>query len=477
MTIQRKSSIKLLSTIENDQFFQVSEDEILHQIQEAFSPELERLKNAYAVERSTPPTIPLNGSKPHRSPSDIVFGEDYDEVNRTLVGVLALRWIHNNDYERFTTGQIPKMRLHRESFNWLRDYFQEHIKSHEDLFALILSMIVNDLGKDPNMVEDYYERTNKALTGENHDTILLEAAHIGLVPCLDLLDEEHRRDVMLGLELGSELNAGQLAQAENVPINLEGLLGMRDNEHAFDLKFMEQVLDVSGAAGHIRSDGAKNLIEPVFQAFKTVYEVSLNIINRRCTLRQGYDQVLTKRGNMLHDKGYRRLSVSDRSERALLRLLAMGRTASVDQAELFEQAFAELDDENKKLLVDGLNVDGDINETAVLPYYMPAMLSESLENTKDSPTRVEALTSLMRYLARVLRWTDNEITGLPQVQEGLPWEAPDSQAVPGVVIERNMMQARETISSQEFKLNPNVLDNLEAPVGHVMPRRRTSQSL
>ena len=471
MTAQSLPRCSLQETIHAGEFFSVDETTILNQIRAAFEPELERLKSARAVEGTDQQRAAVNGAIKGPSPSQILYNGNYDEVNRTLVGILALRWIHNGDYERFTYPQSPETRLSKGSFQWLQDLIVPGTKDSDDLFALVLSIVINDLGKDPNLEEDYYFHTRHRLPAQNHDSLLLEAAKVGMVPALKYLAPEKRHEVMLGLELGSELNAGQLAQAESVPVNLEGLLNMRGHERAFELKFMEQILDVAGALGHLDSSGSKNFIEPVFQAFKTVHEVSLDIIAGKSNPRQGYDKVLTKRGNMLSIKGFRRLSVSDREERALLRLLAMGRTADREQAELFFKAFHALDKENKEKLVTGLNVDGNVNETAVLPYYMPAIISTTLGNQKDSDdeSRCRALTSLMRYLAKVLGSAAHDLTGVPD-------GAFFSGEAPGIIIERNMSKAQDVINSLEFKDNPDLLDGLAIPDGQILQRRRTSQS-
>ena len=471
MSTQSPPPCALQETIYAGEFFSLDEETLLFQIKSAFEPEFDRLKSARAVEGTDQQRATANGWTDHQTPSQILFGGDYDEVNRTLVGILALRWIINRDYNRFTQPQQPEIRLTEESFEWLHDLYSDGTEDVDDLFALVLSMVINDLGKDPNLEEDYYFETGRRLPDQNHDSLLLEAAKAGMVPALDYLSPEKREEVMLGLELGSELNAGQLAQAESVPVNLEGLLNMRGHEHAFELKFMEQILDVAGALGHLDSTGSKNFIEPVFQAFKTVHEVSLDIIAGNSNPRQGYDKVLTKRGNMLSIKGFRRLSVSEPQERALLRLLTMGRTADKEQAELFTSAFHALDWESKEHLVTGLNVDGNVNETAVLPYYMPAIISTTLENTKssDEESRRRALTSLMRYLARVLFSAGHDLYDLP---EGSVF----SEAVPGIVIERNMTKAQDMINSPLFRENPDVLDGLPIPEGQILQRRRTSQS-
>lgn len=481
MTPRGLESLELWSTIINDQFYTIDQDELIRQIYTAFRPEVDRLTRALAIERQSPPRIEINGDQLPLTPSEVLFGgENFDEVDRTFVGILALRWVMNNEYEKFIRGQAQSVQLTRESFQWLRNYFKANLQTPADLFSLVLSMVVNDLGKDPELVNDYHERTNLALHGANHDVVLLEAAREDMVPCLRYLDNSHREDIMLGLELGSELNAAQLAQAENVPVNLEGLLLMQGNERAFNLKFMEQILDVAGAAGHVFSDGIKNLIEPVFQAFKTVHEVSLLIIRKKCSLREGYDRILTRRGELLEDQGFRSLCVSDPGHRALLRLLTMGRTATLQQAELFDAAFSDLDEGHRLQLINGLNIDAIApNETAVVPYYMPAMIAETLRSTRDSENQKEALTSLMRYLARVLEWNDNEPV-LETAKDGTatlrPLHIPSYQKE-SRVFERNMSNARETISSPGFREDPSLLDRLPPPEGHLLSRRRASQSV
>ncbi|KIY00297.1 uncharacterized protein Z520_03982 [Fonsecaea multimorphosa CBS 102226] len=468
MTVESQPMCSLQETIRTGNFYSLDETTLLHQIKDAFSPELERLKCVRAVEGTEEQRATANGQADVLSPSQILYGTNYDEVNRTLVGILALRWIHNRDYESFTRPQVPESRLTEESFEWLHDLFSKGIENSDDLLALVVSMIINDLGKDPNLEEDYYFKTRDR---QNHDSLLLDAAKAGMISALQYLTPEKREDLMRGLELGSELNAGQLAQAESVPVNLEGLLAMRDHKHAFELKFMEQILDVAGALGHLDPRGSKTFIEPVFQAFKTVHEVSLDIIDGKSNPRQGYDKVLTKRGNLLYVKGFRRLSVSDREDRALLRLLTMGRTADKEQAELFSKAYNALRPEDKDQLVAGLNVDGNVNETAVLPYYMPAIISTTLENTKDSDEDIkrEALTSLMRYLAKVLGSPRNNLTAAPE-------SAVYDREVPGIIIERNMSKVQDVINSPGFKDDPTILDKLDIPDGQILQRRRTSQS-
>ena len=424
-------------------FFEADDDKALRMIADEFAPELERLKNASTA--SEPGTGV--GQEQDLSPSRRLFGEELDEVNRTLVSILCLKQLVNNDYEGFTSSQNPAIKLKPETFDKLHQLFKHGLVDKADKFNLITSTIINDLGKDKSLAEDVSKFTGLPADAINHDQVIYEAAMQGLIPCIDRLDDKHKEELFLGLKLGSTLNGAQLAQAENVPGNLEGLLEMRGHRHAFDLKFLELILDVAGAAGHLDARCAKMMIEPVAQAYLTTYEVALDIIEDRSSLREGYDKVLTRRAELLADKGFTLLSVENAQERALLRMLLMSRTADKEQAEIFSQALDALSLAIRNRLVNGLNVDGYKDGKAILPYYMPAMFSEGLENVahEDRERKVDAMSSLMRFLTKILAGT-----------RPMPGKE-------GKIVERNLLFARTIIRSKEFKLDPAVLDKLEIP--------------
>lgn len=483
----------LVATISEGNFFSITERQLLLEIKDTFSPEITRLQSAKVAESASGP---VSRNDHDSSPSQIIFERDYDEVNRTLVGILCLRWIYNDDYKRFTAAQPEQRRLTRKSFDWLKHYFHQNLQTPSDILQLVISMIINDLGKDPNLereVAAYFLEKGQTLPEQNHDSLLFEAAGLDMIPSLSLLTHHQREDLLLGLQLGSELNAGQIAQAESVPINLEFLQDMRGRERAFELKFMEQILDVAGASGHIDPTCALNLAQPVFEAFQTVHDVSLKIIKENMPLRDAYDQVLRKRQRLLEATGFRRLSVSDNRDRALLRLLTMGRTVDKEQAELFAAAFESLDEVTRDALITGLNIDGNVNEQAVLPYYMPAVLADTLSKTKNcsEEERCRVLATLMRYLAKVFTLSPKVTfggtygavareggggVGASAAAEGSEGgRAPPS--VPGIVIEHNMMKVREVINSPTFPGNMDELDDLDIPAGQQLVRRRTSHSL
>lgn len=434
-------------TLEDNTFFSSSEAEILRQIKEEFPEELERLKRAYSIRDATTarPETP--------SPSRIIYDADYDEVNRTLVGVLALRWLVNNQYNTFVGTQPQPVKLQPASFDWLRQVFMGGLNTPADLYALIMSMVINDLGKDPQLASDYQTKTGEDIANENHDMILLKAVKVGMVPCLERLPDRRKNEIILGMELGAEFNFGQLAQAENVPACLSGLLEMREHPRAFEVRFMEQLLDIAGAAGHLDHTCAKKLIEPIYQAYHNVYDVAMGIISAKLDLRTGYDVILVRRNELLvQDAGYRKLDVRIPGDRALMRLHCMAGAANEEVADLYDVALNKiLDPETREKLVAHLNVDGSVEKPAVQPTYIPAMLGRGTGNTKNGTVaeKQKALVALLRYLTRVLTVTTSIKSGV-------------------TVIERSVMGIKDLLSSDEWKEDPEaVLKDVPVPKDEV----------
>ena len=411
-----------------------------------FAPELNSLKNAAPTVESSPiKTTEEFGP----FPSQLLFQEDYAEVNRTIVGMLALKWLVSGDYDAFTGQQFPAAKLRRESFDQLRELFMSGLETEDDVYALLVATVVNDLGKDPEMPEKAAQFLQEYPPNPNHDMVVYIAAKHGMLPLINESEgtASHRR-LMQGLLFGSEVNIAQLAQAESAPGTLKHVKEiMAGQEHAFTLKFMELILDVAGADGHHDARCAKPMIEPVFQGYMVARQALMNIVQEKCSARGGYDQVLSHRGRLLATDGFTVLSVQDPYERALLRLMTMGRTTTKEQASWFDQAFRSLAYKVRRALSDGLNVDGIDDGVAIVPYYMPALFSETLKTTSKSSkdVKVAALASLMRFLARIYAGT-------------IP--VPGAR---GEVIECSVAFAQSAVKSQDFKNNPTILDDLEIP--------------
>jgi hypothetical protein len=425
----------------------VSNDELLHLIHDDFADELERLKWAYSIRSAEVNPLPT------LSPSQILYKEDHDEVNRTLVGVLALRWIYNDQYNTFTTNQPESVKISRASFSWLHNFFSSNLTNSSastgDLYALITSMVVNDLGKDPQLATKYRNATGKDISALNHDMILLKAVEAGLVTCLDRLPDNDRANIVRGMELGSAFNFGQLAQAENVPACLASLRAMKGHDRAFQMRFMEQLLDIAGADGHMDWLGAKKLIEPIFEGYQNVYDVAMGIISGELSLREGYDLILIRRAELLRKKDFRTLDVKDPKNRAFMRILCMGGVACLETARLYEASWMSLNNSVRQSLVQSLNVDGSLAEPAVQPTYMPALLAAAVDvgekKEGEQDAKQKALQSALRFLSRVMTTTKKP-------------------SGPVTVIECSVLAVlKDVVQGTEFRSNPDILDSVEVP--------------
>ncbi|MCJ1410107.1 hypothetical protein MMC19_004192 [Ptychographa xylographoides] len=437
--------------IEHAELFAMNDRDAMLLFATAFDPELIMLQAAWPTVEKTPPrSTEFSDEADLLSPSKLLYDQNFAEVDRTIVGMLALKWLIADDYEAFTGHQIPAARLRRDSFEQLRALFMHGLKTQEDVYTLLVATVVNDLGKNPNLTKQVTEFLKDYPPNPNHDMIVCIAAEHGKIPLIDEADNTASRAQLLqGLRFGSEVNIAQLAQAENVPGDLKHVAQiMAGREHSFDLKFMELILDVAGADGHHDARCAKSMIEPVFQGYMVARQALLDIVNQKCSPREGYDQVLSHRGDLLSKTGFRSLSVNSPGERALLRLLTMSRTTTQEQAEWVAEAFSALPAESGAALIDGLNVDGVEDGVAIVPYYMPALFSEVLKLTykRSAQTKTDCLAALMRFLVRILAGTK------PQ------------PGVKGSIVETNLAFVQDTIRSPGFINDPNLLDTLEIPM-------------
>ncbi|KAJ5656055.1 hypothetical protein N7507_008005 [Penicillium longicatenatum] len=414
-----------------DSLFALPQDDLLRMVYQEFKNDLDRLKRAYSIRSCQQVAFTTE------SPSYILYQADYDEVNRTLVGFLALRWIHRGAYENFVGSQPPNVRLNRESFDWIRKFYSEVIVDADALYTLITSIVINDLGKDPQLASDYQNITGKDITDLNHDEILRKAVTVGLVQSLENLPAQYNDDVVRGIELGATFNFGQLAQAENVPACLSGLLLMKDSARCLRLCFMEQLLDISGAAGHMDCSCAKKLIQPIFDSYRNVYDACQSVIAGVSDLRQGYDLILSRRAQFLYGKGFPLLHVDNLHHRALLRLCCMGNVATRDKANMFKETWDSLEASVRDKLVYALNLDGESGEPAAQPTYMPAFLSR-IEDKKS-------LTCAWRYLARVMTLEESIDSSVLVVERSILWVM------------------KEYVETGEFDKDPTILEGIDVP--------------
>ncbi|PYH71693.1 uncharacterized protein BO88DRAFT_486187 [Aspergillus vadensis CBS 113365] len=461
------------SVIQRGEFYSLPVNDLLQLIHNEYPTELARLKTAYSIPVRT---RPHHLSEP--SPSQIIYHDEHDEVNRTLVSLLLLRKIHNNDYAGFVGNQRQTgvRHLRKLSFAWIRRLFRRCLTTSDDLHTLITSIIINDLGKSPTLAADLQRQkaTVNACQGKpNHDVVLdlvvREAPH--LIPCLEKLSPSHGYLLVRGIELGAEFNFGQMAQAECPPASLLGLERLRpchgddDNDkhisiQVFHMRYMEQILDIAGALGHQDHTNAALFTEPIYQSYRIIYQIALDVINGNIDRREAYDANLVRKLELLMTQnGWRAkgrgLDVHDPEHRALMRLLCICNataTKGVEVADLvWETFFDGIDPETRLMLVKGLNIDGSERIPAVQATYAPAVCSAAIKASRSEGRKEQkkALAAVFCYLARVHTLTPAESNELP---DGV------------MVVERDVRdKVLSVVTSDSFRSSPDVLNDLDVP--------------
>ncbi|KAJ5577285.1 hypothetical protein N7535_004211 [Penicillium sp. DV-2018c] len=413
-----------------DILFDRSDEELIHFVRKEFPQEFDRLRRACSI-RDCPSTSP---STP--SPSSILYHKEHDQVNRTFAGILALRWLHTGQYETFIGSQSPECQLTLPSFNWIRQFYTKTITDANELFALIISTVIRNLGKDPQLASDCRAQTGKDISALNSDAILLAACKAGLVPSLARLQDQDRDDVLRMIELGATFNFGQFARAENAPVSLNVLRHFKDHDRAFRLRFMHELIEVAGAAGHKDWTCAKELTQPTFESYRDVYDACGGVIEGTLSVGNAYDMFLRQKDVRLFD------IENNPDDMALMRLLCMGNVATNEKALLYEEAWRALEDPVRESLRAALNLEGKRGEPAVQPSYMSALLGRMQD--------VDYLVCALCYLARIM-------------------SARDVADPSALVIERSLYEVLEkVVDSKEFRNDPCFLEKVDVPDGVVI---------
>ncbi|KAF7125676.1 hypothetical protein CNMCM5793_001915 [Aspergillus hiratsukae] len=437
---QQMTTVRVRDVIAREKFPTLSDTEAIHLFASSFPTELSHLRNASATVESAASTPP--GCLDGKSPSALIYGAEFAEVNRTLISTLALKWILADDYESFTRGQ-SEGKLVPETFKRMRGLITRNLHEPDDIYALLVAIVIDDIGKDSTLAT-----ADEAEAEVNHSEIVYHAAQADRIPALADVPHRSREAILQSLQIGSKLNLSQLVQGECAPASLPVLRSIGEDECGYEMRAMVTLLDVAGAAAHRDARGCAMMTDSVCRAYLRAIDVVGEFIKGKIqSERACYDRILMDRAELLHEKGFALLSVENAEQRTLLRLLCMGRGDSLDSAEIFQTAFRLLPESSRRRLVDGLSVDGIGDGVAVLPYYAPGLLAEvmrSVTNKKRSCI-VAALSAFLRFLARVFDGPQ------PRTDEK------------GGILERDLSFVQDVIKSGRFGDDPSILDAVKLP--------------
>lgn len=305
---------------------------------------------------------------------------EISEKKRTERSLLSLYWILKKDEVGFTREQTPA--LSGDSFKEIYNVFSQMLEKHEDEHAMLVTLAIHDLGK-----MKWLQKEIGKLNHPDHDQILSEVLqdHPHLLPSFNQLSEDHKNFIKAIWGMG--LNVGQLTQAECLPKNLEKMIEARaKNPTVVDFHFAHETLDVCGVLGHIKPTAGAYLNENIWNTYRLAWECA-----------QGGSDALSVYDNFLRARGDRiGLKFEDR---ALIRLCCMGRCFTAEAAQPFIQAFKQLDEQTRSILVTELNKTGFEGSSACLLYYSP----QFFDNLKKKNYTVMSLEKGLSILAYMLQ--------------------------------------------------------------------------
>lgn len=349
------------------------------------------------------------------SPSKLIFnGLFHPEVDRTLVGILALQQILRGDFAAFTGPQrgLPEpVRLKESSFNEMRALFFKvlgtdpgYVFEHgipvgigaldfidaEKLDALVTHMVIHDLGKSKS-----FGVLAKAVSVEpavDHDDILVKG-----VLGEDMLSHSFARlsgawkgRILRGMS--SAVNIPQFVQLENLPFNMAGLRDMSRDD--FEFYYLHAFLDVAGSTALKDPHGSLVMNEIVYQGYKLAFEKMLEHYDAGVSPAQVYENFIAAKAKLLE------IEMKWSEDRAVVRLAVLNRCGNAKCAALVKTVLASLPISFQELLVRELNLEG-FEGWGLLPYYAPALFVNAKAGMKEAGgTDEEALRLALMTLAR-----------------------------------------------------------------------------
>ncbi len=300
------------------------------------------------------------------------------EADRTFMGLKLFKAAYNNDKSLFP-------HLTAENFAELHSMTHATVKNAADLESIMYALACNDLGKTSSFIGHGVRLTGKK--APDHDQLLAEVVERApeLFPGMSRLDPEYQKMYLEGLK--ANLNLGQFVQGENLPCNLTEMQAI--SPKARNLRLLTEIFDFAGATGHINKTASILMNNDNYYAYKTASEELM-----KEPLDQAYYRYMADRGYKagVLDSNNPEDLMADPEKIALARIVALSRSFTKDQGALIKETWEGLDEERKEILTKELSESGKDN-TGILLYYSPALITNTLNGEKNEFRRQKDLDS------------------------------------------------------------------------------------
>lgn len=318
------------------------------------------------------------------------------EYKRTKAGMDLLVMAYNGEYDSLTDCQKHSDKLSRESFYEIQAFLKEAIKTEEDLEAILVTLVINDLGKINSFVEEVAEKLKTESV--DHDIILFKGLESmpELSPSFNELKDEYKTMILSGLK--TAFNMGQFVQSECMLNNVQPFIEL--DKRTRDFYLIHSLFDVAGAAGHVVSNGSPILTESYWQNFKTAKNA---LYNNTVDVMAEFEY-LEKRGETLG------LNVNVKNEMAAIKICNMARVNNPKDAEMVLTALKDEPEQVGKRVIKELTrtQTAELDGSAILLYYAPAMFCNYIKVCGDVYTGVFELLPILAALYGNIR---NAVSG------------------------------------------------------------------
>ncbi len=344
---------------------------------------------------ATPETAGLATINSAQSPSKQLFGTVHTEFDRTMVGILAMKWTLEGNYNQISKIQKPEIRLTQKSFSAMRELAQKNLSGPGDLNAMITYMVINDLGKVKSVVADLKQKFN--IEDPDHDVILWKALvnDPSISTAFLKLPADSQKKILAGLE--SRFSLPQFIQGENVAGSLPPLAKLNETDFYFHL--LHAVFDLAGAAGHVNPDGSVVMTEVTYAGVESALE-KLNLLRQGVAPAEVYTSFMKARAQKLE------IDTTANDWLISTRLSLLFRATGPTEVKLVKEVFASLPVNARAIIEKELSAYGIDDGFSVLVYYAPALIANlrgAFKQANIANSDKEALELGLITLARIFQ--------------------------------------------------------------------------
>jgi len=303
----------------------------------------------------------------------------YIELERMLSSIVFFHLFYEGTpkaYETFVSKQKKEEQLSKDAFDELHRLARRVAADEKSYYAVVLMLIVSDLGKTPIVME---AARTRHLSQPDHDDFIENLLSqpketiTAIIPSFAKVPEE-TQSLITKVASAMKVHLGHVLHLEggqSLFFKFEEAVKVgKISKEVLDFAFLIQMCDVAAAAAQVNKEGSLSLINNTYLGYRLVGE-TLKSIQSGKTKKEALQNYLQERGKLVG------ISAEPPFKRVIIRLCCMLRLYSKEEADDLLTVAAKLSEESVALLTEQLGVEDKecgINCWERNPTYVPAVL-------------------------------------------------------------------------------------------------------